>query len=157
MLADPVVSAPSVERAFDEQNGPHVQGDFALQPNLRLRLLGAPKTHPGRLLAILHGSSSNEAALQCQALTILVNAVPVQPITQVATSKAPRIHIEGSFEAAAFQPLAQRFPTFALRACEKVWKFSEAQLVELQKFVAIYVDLNAAPAAEAPPATDGSP
>lgn len=90
--------------------------------------------------------------MQCKELAALVNAVPVQPLKQAASSKDWHVHLESSFDAESFAPLAQRFPTFALRACDKTWKFDDQQLLELQKLLVIYSDLSAAPPEQPVPA-----
>jgi hypothetical protein len=131
-----------VERGFDaKRNIAYVKGTFELPGGLRAIVVGAPEAAPGRLSVVLDGITPLKDLRECKTLGALVNARPMDAVESQAQPKVGAVHIESSFELAVFQPLAGRFPDFAIRACTRKWKFEQAQVAELQKLLAIYADL----------------
>ena len=128
-----------VERGFNEARKVHmVRGEFEVAPGLMLSLTGAPALAHDQLVILLKGRSLDRAVQECRDLSIKVNAEPLSPNESKSKSEGREVVLESRFNVSTLSALAQDYATFEVSACSYGWKFSEADIEEMRKFLVIY-------------------
>jgi hypothetical protein len=130
-----------VDRHYDEaQQAQVVQGDFTPAVGVTLQLLGAPKLELGDI-AVHVVLPKSLARTPCDSIALLVNGVPTPPAMVTPVDEGYRVRLIAHFDFQQFKPLAQRFPAFGVRRCGSDLRLTDADVAQLQKFLAIYSDM----------------
>ncbi len=144
----PATAAPGgdgsaeIRRGYDEERQAHfVTGRFRIAHNLHVTVAGAPKISMGTIVVTLSGVTRDSALRQCQGLEVLIHGEPKATERNEAVIHVDRVKIESRFDFNVFQPLAERFPVFGVRACGTTWAFTPHQLEQLRALLAVYSDL----------------
>lgn len=156
----PTTAAPAVTSEVGRELDPatketRVRGKFQLGGGVQAVLVAAPRSAPGKLAALVEGTSDGPLD-QCRQLSALVNA---QPFAGEGVESENRsvgsFGLHASFPVEGMQGLEKPYAEFALQACEHTWKFSAPQVEDLKKLLIIARDLAqeaSAPAAAPTPA-----
>jgi len=139
----PKAVGAKAERSFDEQRRVHlVRGRFKVASGIELRLIGIPQMAFGTIAVVVTGYSRDHILKECRESQVLVNGEPHSATQHTRRTEGNTVNIEGRFGFALFQPLAQQYSTFGVRACGHKWEVTEAQLPTLQKFLVIYSQIS---------------
>ena len=138
----PGSGSATVKRGYDEERHAHfVTGRFEIARGLNVIISGAPKVSMGTIAVTLFGVSHDTKVRMCEAVQVLINGEPFSTERNVKDTNVSEVKIESRFDFSVFQPLAERFPVFGVRACGVSWGFTPDQLDQLRALLAVYSDL----------------
>lgn len=140
--AAPAGSA-EVRRGYDEARHAHgVTGRFGLPYGMTVTIYGVPAVALGTVFVTLQGPPTSAEARGCQRLEVLIHGQPFASQRNTLTTLPDgRINMAAEFAFDVFQPLAERFPVFGVRACGTSLAFEPEQVEQLRALLAVYSDI----------------